>query len=80
MFFVAMEIGSRRILHLNVTTHPTAQWTIQQLREAFLGEHRYTHLIHDRDRIFSKELDDMAVALGIRVLRTPVRAPSELLL
>jgi hypothetical protein len=31
--FVAMEIGSRRILHCNVTSHPTGQWTIQQLRD-----------------------------------------------
>jgi len=32
--FVAMEVGSRRILHYNVTAHPTADWTLQQFREA----------------------------------------------
>ena len=46
--FVVMEIGSRRILHCNVTPHPTAEWTIQQLREAIASDHEYLFLIHDR--------------------------------
>jgi hypothetical protein len=31
--FLAMEVGSRRLLHVNVTAHPTAAWTLQQFRE-----------------------------------------------
>jgi putative transposase len=72
---VVMEHGSRRIVHSNVTAHPTAAWTMQQLREAIPGEHSYRFLIHDRDSIFSAELDRQVTALGVRVLRTPVRAP-----
>ena len=54
--FVAMEIGSRRILHTNVTAHPTADWTIQ-FREFLAPDHRYRFLIHDRDGTFSTRLD-----------------------
>src|SRR5260370_7176068 len=73
--FVIMELGTRRILHHNVTAHPTAEWTLQQFREALPGDHPYQFLIHDRDSIFSKDLDKQVVAMGMRVLRTPVRAP-----
>src|SRR5215475_12987401 len=54
--FVLMEHMTRRILHINVTAHPTAAWTLQQLREAIPSEHGYRFLIHDRDAIFSREL------------------------
>jgi putative transposase len=55
--FVIMEVGTRRILHCNVTAHPTADWTLQQFREAIPSDHSYQFLIHDRDSIFSRELD-----------------------
>jgi hypothetical protein len=55
--FIVMEIGTRRILHLNVTTHPNAEWTMQQFRECLTGEERYRFVIHDRDAIYSKDVD-----------------------
>ena len=73
--FVIIELGTRRILHHNVTAHPTAEWTLQQFREALPGDHPYRLVIHDRDSIFSKQLDKGVTDLGVRVLRTPVRAP-----
>ena len=73
--FVIMELGSRRILHTNVTAHPTAEWTLQQFREALPGDHPYRFVIHDRDSIFSSGLDQGVTDMGVRVLRTPVRAP-----
>ena len=73
--FVVMEIGSRRILHRNVTAHPTAEWTLQQFREALPGDHAHRFVIHDRDSIFAEEVDQGLRNLGVRVLRTPVRAP-----
>jgi transposase InsO family protein len=73
--FAAMEIGSRRILHTNVTAHPTAEWTLQQFRELMAFDHPYRYLIHDRDSIFSASLDSELKGFGLRVLKTPVRAP-----
>jgi len=73
--FVAMEIGSRRILHANVTEHPTAEWATQQFREVFADLHPYRFVIHDRDSIFSSSLDSALHDFGVRVLRTPVQAP-----
>jgi putative transposase len=73
--FVILELGRRRILYQNVTAHPTAEWTLQQLREALPGDHPYRFVIHDRDSIFSKGLDQAVTDLGVRVLRTPLRAP-----
>jgi transposase InsO family protein len=68
---VVIEHGSRRPLHVNVTAHPSADWTLQQLREAIGDEDEHKYLIHDRDRIFAKWLDDSVSALGLEVLRSP---------
>jgi transposase InsO family protein len=72
---VVMEIGTRKILHCNVTAHPTAEWTAQQFRESIPSDHSYRFLIHDRDSIFSSEVDQTAENMGLTVLRTPVRSP-----
>jgi transposase InsO family protein len=72
---VVMELTTRRILHVSVTAHPMAQWTLQQLRDAMPSNHTYRFLIHDRDTIFSQELDQYVRHLGLRVLKTPVRSP-----
>jgi transposase InsO family protein len=73
--FVVIEHSTRRLAHINVTANPNADWTLQQLREVVGngGGHRY--LIHDRDRIFAKQLDDSIRALGVEVLRSPVASP-----
>ena len=73
--FVVIEHASRRLLHVNVTAHPTAEWTLQQLREAIPSDHAYRFLIHDRDRIFSPALDRCIGNLGPRVLKTPPKSP-----
>src|SRR5919201_1500942 len=73
--FVVMEHATRRIIHTYVTAHPTASWTLQQLREAIPSDHTYRFLIHDRDSIFSQQLDQSIQHLGLRVLKTPPQSP-----
>ena len=73
--FVVMEHATRRILPTNVTAYPTASWTLQQLREAIPADHPYRFLMHDRDSIFSQQLDQGIRHLGLRVLKTPVLTP-----
>jgi len=73
--FVVIEHGSRRLKHVAVTAHSSADWTLQQLREV-VGEHNSDrYLLHDRDSIFAKCLDESIKALGLRVLNSPPRLP-----
>lgn len=69
------EAGTRRIAHFNVTAHPTADWTLQQSREVITGEKPYRFLIHDRDSIYSSELDSAVKSMGLSILKTSFRAP-----
>ena len=73
--FVLLEVGTRRIAHFNVTAHPTATWTLQQFREVMMDEQSYRFVLHDRDRIYSSELDSALKAMDLKVLKTPFQAP-----
>ncbi len=67
--------SASRLVHINVTAHPSAAGTLQQLREAINDEVRYRYLIHDRDRIFAKSLDESIGRLGLTVLKSPLFSP-----
>jgi len=73
--FVVIEHASRRLIYLNATAHPTAAWTLQQLRDAIPFDHEYRFIIHDHDAIFSAELDASLTRFGLKVINTPVRSP-----
>ena len=73
--FLIMDVGTRRIVNCNVTAHPTASWTLQQFREAISGEQSQRFLIHDRDKIYSSDLDKALEAMGLTILKTPFQAP-----
>jgi transposase InsO family protein len=73
--FVVIEHGSRRLKHVSVTAHPSADWTLQQLREVVGEDNSHRYLLHDRDSIFAKHLDESIKALGVSVLKSPPRSP-----
>jgi putative transposase len=73
---VALEIGSRRLIHFNGTEHPTAEWTLQQPREALPGDREYKFLLHDRHKTFSVGLDEEVARWGVEVLKSPAHAPT----
>ena len=73
--FVIIHLGTREVVHINATYHPTARWVTQQLREATGDELAPKFLIRDNDTKFGVEFDQLAEATGISVKRTPYRAP-----
>ncbi len=68
-----IEHERRRVLHVNVTAHPTSSWTIQQLRESFPDEHSIRFLIHGRVERWRGGLRSrgVAVADGFRLMPVP---------
>jgi putative transposase len=73
--FFVISHDRRRILHCNVTRHPTSAWVIQQLREAFPYDSAPGYLIFDRGAQFNKEVIDTVTSFGIQPKRTSYRSP-----
>jgi len=72
---VILDIVTRRIVHWNLTRHPTAHWTIQQFRDGLPIDGPYRILVHDRDGIFAPAVDEALDAMSLRVLKTPIHTP-----
>jgi transposase InsO family protein len=70
-----IEHGRRKILHFNATSHPTADWVLQQLRETFseAGPHRYVILDHDAK--FDANVIAFLKSTGLKPKRTSVQSP-----
>jgi len=72
---IVLAHDRRRILHFNVTEHPTAQWTAQQLVEAFPWDSVPRYLLRDRDGIYGPIFRRHAAGLGIEEILTTAQSP-----
>jgi len=74
VFFV-LSLDWRRLLHVNVTSHPHAAWTAQQIVEAIGFDTGLVRLIRDRDRVYGSVFNARVNNLGMRQLKTAPRSP-----
>jgi transposase InsO family protein len=70
--FVVLAHDRRRVLHFNVTEHPTAAWTAQQLVDAFPDDSAPSYLLRDRDAVYGHVFQQRVKGMGVaEVLTTP---------
>jgi len=73
--FVVLGHDRRRILHFNVTVHPTVEWTAQQIVEAFPFDRSPKYLLRDRDRIYGYEFRKQLEVMDIHEVLSAPRSP-----
>jgi len=73
--FVVLSHDRRRIVHVNVTAHPTAAWTAQQLREAWPWDTAPRFVIRDRDAIYGSDHRLPVQQMGIEEVLTAPHSP-----
>jgi putative transposase len=75
--FFIIALGTRRVVHVGVTRHPTDAWVAQQLREATPFGQRPRYLLRDNDSKYGQAFTNVAAATGITELPTAYRAPRQ---
>jgi putative transposase len=65
----------RRVVHFNITEHPTAQWTAQQVVDAFPWNEAPRYLLRDRDRIYGASFRQRVRHMGIEEVLIARRSP-----
>jgi putative transposase len=74
-YFLVIEHGRRKVLHCNVTAHPTSEWIVQQLRETFPEADPYRYVLFDHDSKFNGEVTSLLRSTGLEPKRTSIQAP-----
>jgi transposase InsO family protein len=72
---IVLAHARRKVLHFNVTEHPTAQWTAQQLVEAFPWETAPRYLLRDRDAVYGEGFQRRLTSLGMDQILAAPRSP-----
>ena len=75
--FVVIEHARRRVVHFNVTAHPTAKWIAPQLTEAFPFDTAPKYLIREGDAKYGQSVTRRITALGIKDVVTTPASPWE---
>ncbi len=73
--FIVLRHDRRRILHFNVTEHPTAEWSAQQIVDAFPWDSAPRFMLRDRDGIYGAYFKRRVAELGIQQVLTAPRSP-----
>src|SRR5262245_14985599 len=73
--FIVLLHGRRKIVHFNVTAHPTAEWTAQQIIEAFPDDTAPRYLLRDRDSIYGVEFQSRVKGMQIEEVVTAPHSP-----
>ena len=73
--FVVLKQDRRQVVHFNVTSHPTAFWTGQQMIQAFPKDTVPRYLLRDQDKIFGADFTERVLALGIQEIRAAPARP-----
>jgi transposase InsO family protein len=73
--FVVLSHHRRRIVHFNVTENPSAEWTAQQIVEAFPWDTAPRYLLRDRDRVYGAYFKRRVAGLRIDQVLTAPRSP-----
>jgi putative transposase len=72
---IVLEHDRRKVLHFNVTEHPTGAWTAQQIVEAFADREAAQYLIRDHDSRYGAEVRLRIQSLGIQEILTAPQSP-----